>query len=587
MKLTILTTAFLCLQFSNAWSATITVLNLNNAGGGSLRNAISNSNSGDIIDLTGLAGTITLTSGQLDCSGKNLTFNGPGAAILSISGNNTSRIFYVSNADIELDGLTLTNGSDNSNVFSGGAALASYEIGDVTISNCIIINNSSNSSYSRGGAVDIANYNPVNWAGGTTAKKVEISYCQFENNQSYIGGALVYRTYSTGGSSFSVSNTTFKDNHTLPTAANDGGAFECAAINNDNIDFTNCTFSGNSSVSTGGNNKSGGALSLGNGNVTINSCTIVNNSSGSNGGGVIHWGGGNCTVTNTIIANNTAVSSGTNVNGSFISGGFNLIGNNGAGNGFNAGTDLNSTNPQLAALANNGGFGETHAFVCASPAIDAGGSNPALDQRDLPRVCDPDIGAFEYQIPCNCDPLPIELLYFNAVVENRSVKLDWVTLSEKDNDYFVVQRSKDGVKWEDVLTQDGAGTTSETITYEDYDFSPLSNTSYYRLNQFDFDGTQSTSTAIAVNLNDESEITINPTIYSADPQLNINTSIDWNAQLIISDNFGRMVIQEHIEIYKGSTSYPRLWHHLVVGTYYLTLVDVESGKSHKQKLVVL
>lgn len=108
MKLIIINTAILILQFSYSWSATITVLNLNNA----------------------------------------------------------SRIFYVSNAEITFNRLTLTNGVDNSNAYKGGSAVASYQSGDITI------NNSLSSSYSRGAAVDIANYNPVSKAGGTTAKRL-------------------------------------------------------------------------------------------------------------------------------------------------------------------------------------------------------------------------------------------------------------------------------------------------------------------------------------------------------------------------------------------------------------------------------
>jgi hypothetical protein len=53
--------------------------------------------------------------------------------------------------------------------------------------------------------------------------------------------------------------------------------------------------------------------------------------------------------------------------------------------------------PQLAALADNGGPTETMALAAGSPAIDVGTSCPDTDQRGMPRNGPCDAGAFEYQ----------------------------------------------------------------------------------------------------------------------------------------------------------------------------------------------
>ena len=82
--------------------ATVTVTNNNDSGPGSLRDAIADAAAGDIITFApGLASqTITLTSGQLDIPvGKNITIDGAAAPGLTISGNNSSRAFFV-NANV-------------------------------------------------------------------------------------------------------------------------------------------------------------------------------------------------------------------------------------------------------------------------------------------------------------------------------------------------------------------------------------------------------------------------------------------------------------------------------------------------------
>src|SRR5437870_1760263 len=94
-------------------SATLrTVINLNNSGAGSLRQAVLDSGAGDSIGFTnGLSGTITLTSGVLTI-GASLMVDGPGAQVLAVSGNGASRVFSVTSGMFTVSGLTITNGFD-------------------------------------------------------------------------------------------------------------------------------------------------------------------------------------------------------------------------------------------------------------------------------------------------------------------------------------------------------------------------------------------------------------------------------------------------------------------------------------------
>lgn len=101
----------------------------------------------------------------------------------------------------------------------------------------------------------------------------------------------------------------------------------------------------------------------------------------------------------------------------------------------------------------------------------------------------------------NSVPLPIELLEFKAEIENnQGVSLTWTTASEMNNDYFTIERSKNGIDWMDVETIDGAGNSSSLLRYSTLDPKPYDNISYYRLKQTDFDGQFEYSAIETVNI---------------------------------------------------------------------------------------
>ena len=86
------------------------------------------------------------------------------------------------------------------------------------------------------------------------------------------------------------------------------------------------------------------------------------------------------------------------------------------------------------------------------------------------------------------NPLPIELLFFSAaVIEYDKVQLKWQTASETDNDFFTIERSINGVDWKTMAIIEGAGNSSEILSYSTLDKNPLAGISYYRLKQTDYD----------------------------------------------------------------------------------------------------
>jgi len=135
--------------------------------------------------------------------------------------------------------------------------------------------------------------------------------------------------------------------------------------------------------------------------------------------------------------------------------------------------------------------------------------------------------------------LPIELLDFKAILHENWVELLWATASEKNNDFFTVERSQDALTFEELLEMDGVGDSEEIVNYQASDEIPLPGLSFYRLKQTDFDGAFTYSHLVSVNnLNnfgpDEINIYPHPSIGS-NFTINIAGNINQNIQLDIYD----------------------------------------------------
>lgn len=134
------------------WGWFLTVTNLNDSGSGSLRAQIGLANSWDnIIFAAGLTGIITLTSGELILNGLNII--GPGANVLSVSGNNASRVFHVFGGVNTISGLTITGGRVFGD-FARGAGIYNQSGATLTLASCTVSGNSiSNVAHGQGGGI--------------------------------------------------------------------------------------------------------------------------------------------------------------------------------------------------------------------------------------------------------------------------------------------------------------------------------------------------------------------------------------------------------------------------------------------------
>lgn len=438
--------AFFLSLTGGATAATFTVANLADSGPNSLRQAVLDANAApgaDAISFApGLTGTITLTSGEIRIT-DSLAVAGPGAPVLTVSGNDHSRIFHVENLpvaaaiDVTLSGLELTHG-DSAAELGGGAVFADGE--NLTILNSVISNSSSGlpqdppvagcggnvGFFGRGvGTLRIADSALT----GGTAVGIGTSFggnlCVFEGRlllersvlsggNAYTGGGLHLDSLTgdstilsstlagnqgfqlAGGISFDSPGVTLTiESSTISGNIAGRPGFEQAGFgggvyaNQGSLRIVNSTISGNQATGYGGGISFSG---IGSDSLLLRLSTVSNNTAGRRGGGLAI---GNLSAAiqldHAIAANGapqdlSAIFSGPpatfTANYSLIEapGDSILVGAN----------NLVGVDPLLGPLAGNGGPTLTHRPLAGSPVIDAGNpaipGPPATDQRGFARI---------------------------------------------------------------------------------------------------------------------------------------------------------------------------------------------------------
>jgi len=192
-------------------------------------------------------------------------------------------------------------------------------------------------------------------------------------SQCTISGNYAASSYSaTGGGIYNSGTLTINSSTLSANAGSTNFIYGGAIYNSGTVAVNNSTFSGNSASGfTGG----GGGAIYNDGTVTISNSTFSGNTGTPNGGGLYNEVG-TITIQNSIVANSP---SGGNCYGTISSNGYNLS-SDGSCNFAGAG-DLNSVDPELGPLQNNGGPTQTLALPNGSPAVDAGNPGGCTDNR--------------------------------------------------------------------------------------------------------------------------------------------------------------------------------------------------------------
>ena len=419
-------------QLSQNYIARIVVMNTNDSGPGSLRQAIVDAAPGNVIyfDPTLAGQTITLAS-QLIIN-KNLTIDGSGLSPrVSISGNQAVRILSIgSNYTVTLKSLTLRDGMMNGTSYTtfGGAIYTNtytrltitdvalignkaYQAGAIYISPYAIVTISNseitgNKADQEAGAILVKSIGILNLRGSLISSNISgaagtiyftgatnssiIENNVFADNSAIAGGAIAG---DLGNARLEIRNNLFTSNRATGVYQAGGAVHFAAHTIPTLIILENNTFYNNIAAGVGG----GAYLDAAADFYLINN-TFSNNMAATGGNLYLGAGASIPRMYNNIIANNTGGGDCYAYYNSYINGSNNLI-----EDGSSVCQPAITGDPMLGPLANNGGPTQTMALQSGSQAIDAGddANCPTTDQRGVtrPQGIHCDIGAFEYVFP--------------------------------------------------------------------------------------------------------------------------------------------------------------------------------------------
>lgn len=400
----------LTLGAGSAQAATFTVDTTDDAGAGTLRQAIDDANAApgaDTIAITA-TGTIALTSplpfldGQLD-------IQGPGESRLAVDGGAIATVFSLcSCAHVTISDLTATNGMTPD---SGGAVSVSgtLTLNRVTVSDSVadldgggievlpgakLVANESTISGNRANvSLSGAGGGGINVESSATLTLRDSTVDGNKSSTDY-GGVRVQ-------GSASVERSTFTGNMALDGVAGGIGSTSIFEGGAGSLKLENSTLSGNSATLNGGG--VGGY-----GSVDVTSSTIVANDAPV-GANLVSFAFGSMTIQNSILAYPVNGTSCSPLGGTITSLGYNIDDDLSAPCGFAETTDQNGVDPKLGGLVNNGGPTLTRAPSATSPALNKGTAagltanmdGRVSDQRGVirPAGAQADVGAVELASP--------------------------------------------------------------------------------------------------------------------------------------------------------------------------------------------
>lgn len=193
----------------------------------------------------------------------------------------------------------------------------------------------------------------------------------------------------------------------------------------------------------------------------------------------------------------------------------------------------------------------------------------------------------DFQYP-NMKILPVKLVSFTATLNNKNTELKWTTSSEINVSHFVVEKSTDGINFNEVGVVFAYGTASSITNYNftDHLGNVQSGIFYYRIRSVDIDEKSELSQTRMVRLSSKSDKTISITAFPNPVQNELRVTIpaNWqNIKVVYELYSSNGIMVNRMEKANSSQTESFSVNNLSSGTYFV-LVKC-NGATAQQKIV--
>ncbi len=150
-------------------------------------------------------------------------------------------------------------------------------------------------------------------------------------------------------------------------------------------------------------------------------------------------------------------------------------------------------------------------------------------------------------IPCTqsfdiLTTLPVSLAWFKDEARQGYNQLFWQTLTENNNAYFSIEKSRDGISFSEVSKLKSAGATDHATNYSYADGNEINGLVYYRLKQVNLDGSSTYSNIVSLKNNKHSLFTLYPNPAQTFVQLQFDKPIAGKVNVEVEDVAGKVIL---------------------------------------------
>ena len=176
-------------------------------------------------------------------------------------------------------------------------------------------------------------------------------------------------------------------------------------------------------------------------------------------------------------------------------------------------------------------------------------------------------------------PLPVTILYFKIQdVSTSGIDLRWATATEKNFDYFQVERAGSDLNFKAIGEVSSTGGVNIAAAYTYLDNTPMNGKNYYRLKIIDLDGSfEYTGVIVAENtMAPQADVRVYPTIIDNSFTVELNGEFAIPVKMTLVDAAGNTIYQANLETATSTVDVPA---NMKTGTYLVRLFTSEGQKA--------